>query len=540
MMEPRLQKQLAALESALRRARLFRRLANCWLGAMAVCLVLFLVHGFTGWKSPLIWALPLFVGAVTAVVVWSRERKRSADFSALVAALERRHPELRHLLSAAAEQQPNPATGEFHFLQQRVIDEVVTHRQQHLWLENIEKQLTGAFVFQSAALAALFMMLLFTAVLTGTHSFSKPWLATGVTVSPGDTKVERGTGLVISAQFSGQPPPEASLVMISASGKTKRLPLERHLADPIFGASILEVTEDSLYHVEYAGSKTPDYKITVFDFPALSRANASLRFPQYTGLTNQTIPDTRRVSAVEGTHLSYRLELNKPVARARLVPKTRGDALPLKVESKTAVATLDDLLLSRSGNYSLELVDADGRTNKMPAEFSIVVLTNRRPDVRITFPRGDQRVSPLEEMQLQANAADDFGVLKYGIGFGVAGQRPRFVELGGPTRANEKRQFNDLIAMENLDVGVNQVISYFAWADDYGPDGKVRRTFSDMFFAEVRPFDEIFRPDQSGESGNSGGQSGGSSQATHLAELQKQIVIATWKLERDKTETPKE
>lgn len=539
-MEPRLQKKLAALESAQRQARLWRRWANCWLGGMVFCLALFVAQGFMGWKSPLIWALPLVGGMVAAVVVWNNERRKPADFAALVAALERTHPELRHLLSAAAEQQPNPVSGEFHFLQQRVIDEVVTHRRQHLWAENIQKQLTGAFLFQTAALAVLLIMLAFSAFLTKNHSFAKPWLAAaGVTVSPGDAKIERGTGLVISAQFNGATPPEATLVMISASGKTKRLPLERHLADPIFGASILEVSEDSLYHVEYANKKTPDYKITVFDYPALSRADASLRFPQYTGLTNQIIPDTRRVSAVEGTYLSYRFELNKPVVRARLVPKTRGDALALNVEPKTALATLDDFLLAKSGDYSLELVDAAGRTNKMPAEFSIIVLPDRRPDVKIAFPRGDQRVSALEEMQLQANASDDFGVLKYGIGFGIAGQRPRFVELGGPTRANEKRQFSDLISMEKLGVAVNQVISYFAWADDYGPDGKVRRTFSDMFFAEVRPFDEIFRPDQSGESG-SGGSQGGSSQATRLAEMQKQIVIATWKLERDKTETPKE
>ena len=52
--------------------------------------------------------------------------------------------------------------------------------------------------------------------------------------------------------------------------------------------------------------------------------------------------------------------------------------------------------------------------------------------------------------------------------------------------------------MEKLGVDVDQVVSYFAWADDYGPDGQVRRTFSDMFFAEVRPFEEIFRADQSG------------------------------------------
>jgi hypothetical protein len=346
--------------------------------------------------------------------------------------------------------------------------------------------------------------------------------------------VERGTGLVISARFGGKPPADATLVLITASGKTKRIPLERHLTDPVFGASLLEVSEDGLYRVEYEKDKTRDFKISVFDYPALTRANASLQYPEYTGLTNKTIPDTFRVTAVEGTHLTYTLELNKPVARARLIAKSSGASLPLAVQTG-ALATLDQFSLTNSARYLLELVDAEGRTNKSPAEFSIQVLANRRPEVKIAFPHGDPRVSPLEELQLQADATDDFGVLKYGIGFGLAGQQPQFVELGGPTRANEKRRFGKLIAMEKLNVNADQLVSYFAWADDYGPDGQVRRTFSDMFFAEVRPFDEIFRPDQSGGESGGQGQGQGGSPATKLAELQKQIVIATWKLQRDQT-----
>jgi len=96
---------------------------------------------------------------------------------------------------------------------------------------------------------------------------------------------------------------------------------------------------------------------------------------------------------------------------------------------------------------------------------------------------------------------------------------------------------------------VDQLVTYFAWADDYGPDGQARRTFSDIFFAEVRPFEEIYRADQSGAGENPGenqnqnqnqNQGGGGNQSPRLAELQKQIVIATWKLQPGKTLTPKE
>jgi hypothetical protein len=87
---------------------------------------------------------------------------------------------------------------------------------------------------------------------------------------------------------------------------------------------------------------------------------------------------------------------------------------------------------------------------------------------------------------------------------------------------------------------VSQLVSYFVWADDYGPDGQVRRTYSDMFFAEVRPFEEIFRADQSdaaagqGQGEGEGQGQGQGGQSTRLSELQKQIVIATWKLQREK------
>jgi hypothetical protein len=534
MIESRLQKLLGAMESLSRRARWHRRLAVCW-AAMAVgALLLFLIHSFTGWDTRLVWWI-IFVGGLgAAYFIWQREQKRPADFRALVATIEQENPQVRHLISTAAEQEPDES-GQFGFLQLRVIEQVLTHQDRILWERSFQQKFAAATNLHLLALLAL----LFTLCLGGNPTWwhAKPGSASSlfaeeILVDPGDTQVERGTGLVITARFGQTPPAEATLVLLSASGKTQRIPLARHLADPVFGTSLPEIFEDGIYRVEYGTKKTRDYKIGVFDFPALTRADASLNFPAHTGLTNQIIRDTRRVSAVERTRLTYTLLLNKPVVSARFIGKEQ--TLTLAAQSNS-IALLNDFTLKNTARYSLELVDADGRTNKNPTEFSIVVLPNRPPEVKVIFPRGDQRVSSLEEIQLQGEAKGDFGLLNYGVGFSVAGQEPQFVELGRAVAANEKRQFTNQIAMEKLGVAVDQVVSYFAWADDHGPDGQVRRTFSDMFFAEVRPFEEIFRADQSGGSDNKsqGGNQGGN-QNTKLAELQKQIVIATWKLQREK------
>ena len=161
MMERRLRNQLGDLESALRRARLWRRLARCWLATAALCVFLFLIHEVTGWNSRQVWALPLTIGAHGCrLYLEERERHDAADFSNLVSVLEREHPELRHLLSAAAEQRPDPESGEFNFLQLRLINEVLTHRQQYLWEENIQRKLFSASALHAGALALFVIALL--------------------------------------------------------------------------------------------------------------------------------------------------------------------------------------------------------------------------------------------------------------------------------------------------------------------------------------------------------------------------------------------
>ncbi len=393
MMEPRLDHELVGLEKSLRQARFCRELALAWLLAAALGLLFLFLQSFTGWNSPLIWLLPLLGGLAAAAMAWRRYRRRRPDFRAVISVIEREFPELRHLLSAAAEQEPDLFSGNFRYLQLRVIDEVLTHPQRELWWRSLEQKLHAAKTANLAALAGMLAVLL---ALGYGSSRARPvfgsWMPAEISVTPGDTEIERGTSLVVVARFAGTPPAEATLVVTGASGTTRRIPLERHLADPVFGASLGEVAEEGLYHVEYARGKTRDFKITVFDYPSLVRADALLQFPAYTGLTNKTIIDTRRVSAVEGTRLTYTLQFNKPLARARWVGNDQSLSLPLQ---SNGVALLAGFPLTRSARYSLALEDAAGRTNKFPADFVLQVLTNRRPESQARLsPRRPPRFQP--------------------------------------------------------------------------------------------------------------------------------------------------
>ena len=99
--------------------------------------------------------------------------------------------------------------------------------------------------------------------------------------------------------------------------------------------------------------------------------------------------------------------------------------------------------------------------------------------------------------------------------------------LGHDSKPDEKLVMQHMLKFEELSVTTDQLVSWYLWADDVGPDGKTRRTASDMFFAEVRPFEEIMREGQSPAGGEAPSQSGAGNEAQKLAQAQKQIIVAT-------------
>ena len=103
MMEPRLQNQFGVMESMLRRARRWRQLAFCWAATAGAELLVFLIHGVTGWSTRLLWWLVLVGGVMAGWIVGRRERRRPMDFGALVSVIEPENPEVRLLLATAAE-----------------------------------------------------------------------------------------------------------------------------------------------------------------------------------------------------------------------------------------------------------------------------------------------------------------------------------------------------------------------------------------------------------------------------------------------------
>lgn len=556
MNDAQLVQRLESVARRVRGARVWLTLAAVWLIAAIAGAGLLVVGYQQAWQT--LWVAPwLAVGAMVVGLICAWFAWRSArDFRWLARKIESAYPDLNSSLLTAVELQPDLPHGHYSYLQREVLKKAHLHGYRNdQWKGVVPKsRFTAAHVLHAASLLLLVGVLLGLVLLKKPAAAAPPGTAFAdvevdlnpnfaVVVEPGNTEVERGASLLVLARFQGAFPPEAALVYTAEGEEERRIPMSKSLDDPMFGGRIAAVDAPLGYRVEYAEQSSPTYRVGTFEYPQLIQADARLVFPSYTSLPEKFVQDVRRLSAVEGTELTLICRLNKSVTSAQLVDGD-GETIELVASDEPSHTYEAQLTFDRSRRFTLALTDSDGRQNQSPPEFVIKVLPNSPPDLKLVLPTRDVQVSPIEELDLQASAWDDYGLARVGLSFAMPGSQSKEVVLGESLPAKSRLPMVHLLAFEELQAQPDQLLSYYFWAEDIGPDGEVRRTSSDMYFAEVRHFEEIFRQGQQPteeemqqrQQQQQQGQSGqNAQQAEQLAELQKQIISGTWKVIRRET-----
>lgn len=412
-------------------------------------------------------------------------------------------------------------------------------------------------------------------------------------VEPGSTEVERGSPLTVVARFSGSVP-VASRCRLTSGSETTLIALDSTVDDGVFATRIPAILGDSEYCIEFAASaeeaaqltegswsgQSDSFQIATFVLPKLLKVDALVRPPAYTQRPEKLIEDTLRITAVEGSMIDLSLLVNKPLAVVEL-RSSDGEVLPTIVEEavqKVAAEELPDgndelagtqmvscvLRATKNARFEVYLEDAQGRTSRETQTIILKVTSNKRPKVKVTFPGKDTNVSALQEVLLEAKATDDFGLLDYGIQYSLSNGEMAEISLkvgadqDGDDRAIDHQLSEDsgiaseqltpvllptrqllshTVDLESLNAEPDQLLSYSFYVVDTAPDGSQRTTFGDLLFAEIRRYEEIFREsEQQGQQSEQQQQEQQEQQggaAEELLKLQREIIIATWNVQRD-------
>ena len=479
----------------------------------------------------------ILVGA-GLLLLWSRFGYR--DLRALAEQIERQFPELDEKLLTAIEP-ANPNASEF--LRRKLIEETLSHAKKTEWNQIVPRgRLSFLWCIQ-------WILLLTTVSLPwmmpgkfksdGPSSGGKRELLVDWQVEPGDAQIEKGADLLVTVRFPDEFAEDVRLVVEEAGEATQNISLQRSLKDPIASGMLRKVNESFRYRVESDTKQSESFLIEIFEHPSVVQSDALIQSPTYAQQEDKRVINTRRVSVVDGAQVVWDLKLNKEVASAQWIDEN-GKTTQLAPLSEDPTNYRIEETPTGSTRYRLELVDQQGRTEKMSEEFIVKVIPNREPELKLTSA-SDQRVSPIQEMMVGAKVQDDFGIQRAGISISIGDKEPNEIELpatGESDIAKKKRDLMHLIDLEAMQAKADQLVTYHFWTEDLDRNGQPRRVDSEIFFAEIRPFEELFREgdasatQQRQQQQQQQGGSPGAQQAEELAELQKKIITATWNLLR--------
>ncbi len=339
-------------------------------------------------------------------------------------------------------------------------------------------------------------------------------------VTPGSAKIRAGEPFTVRARLVGNRAPVAARVELADGDRWK--PFDMAAAGGAFRLVLPPAPASFKYRVAAGTLISPTYDVTVAHAPRVTRIDVDYTYPAALALEPRTEQDGGDVYAPAGTAIRVRVHTDRP-AKSGQMALGEGKAIALSSDAPTMMSA--SLTVVADNSYRVALTDADGFSNPGETEYFIRMLEDRPPEVRIVVPAADRSVTKLEEVDIEAQAEDDYGIASMDLVYAVRGGPETVVPLGSGRHATSMTGRHTLY-LEDLGVQPGDFVSYYVRARDITRGSRSNLAKSDIFFLEVKPFEEEFRL------ARSQAQAGGGSSVDDLVTAQKEIVVATWKLDR--------
>jgi len=349
-----------------------------------------------------------------------------------------------------------------------------------------------------------------------------------IVAQPGDGQIISGENLVLTANTEGFSADQVTLHVRMDDDAWQTSVIDSS-DDGSFNFTLFRVVKPVDYYFSAAYTKSEQHNVGVVVPAELESINANYVYPEWTRLPPAAQRDIGRISGVKGTQVTLTFVTDKPLQDGFVA---FGDQqLDLQQNELEYSVTLP---LSVNGQY--QLMDRMlGKQIPISSEHAVVIQGDEAPEIRFELPGRDVTASPVEEVTVRLIAIDDYAIESLELLYSVNAGEWQTLDLS-PENPESTIKAAHVFTLENLGVpdltlpdetGPMQpgdLISYYARAKDHDSFAE-----TDMMLIDVRPFDRRF---SQGSAGGGGGGGQAANEGSEISRRQKEILIATWNLQR--------
>ena len=240
-------------------------------------------------------------------------------------------------------------------------------------------------------------------------------------------RVPVGEPLVVQARIEGEVPLTVDIVYRSESGGPwirERMAVDPAKSEAMF--TFKEMVEPLTFYC--IGGDDRDkrrYRVTVAERPIITEVKATYEHPPYTRLP-KTVVASGQLAGLEGTKVTLHFTASSPLSRAavRLALTGEEPAEPVKAETLDGNRFSYSLMLTRSGTYTVHLVDTEGLTNGKQARYEIRVDPDNPPEVTLEEPLRDLILTASGKVRVKLKAKDDYNLTSLKVLLAPEGSKP--------------------------------------------------------------------------------------------------------------------
>ena len=536
-------------------------------GIVAILAIAYTLEALKFTPSAIFWFRIVTGLVLVAAGAWffARPLSRKVTDEQVVLYLEEHEPSLDSTILSAMEASERP--GDWSpVLINRLVENAIERAHEIHEGQRIERDsmMRYAWISGGVALAAVALFTLGPAYLR--HTLSAIFVISAdaeaaapyrIEVKPGSIKVPKGADQMINATISGFDSADATILIRKASQSAfERVPMVKG-ENGAYEGMLFDLAEPLEYVVEAAGVRSAVFNLNVVELPYVKKLDLEFTYPAYTGLEPRKIEDGGDVAVLKGTDVRVtitptmaskggRVVLGPPslatasaASSGEISPKRPSAAKADDSESVPLTVNADGTLTAQfkaqhDGFYHVELDSAGG--DRLPAspQYTVDLLADLAPTVKLSKPGRDTDATPVQEFFVEAQADDDYAVKNLQLVYSVNGGPEKTIPLFNGTKPVAEVTAGHTFYMEELGVKAGDSLSYFARATDNDAVAGAKQATSDIFFLRIRPFDKNFKPATSMSGGGGGGGGGGGQEVGALSQQQRQIISGTFNIQRDR------